>query len=414
MAGNEAAGTARHGMFLFFRQEAGEKMAAGTAAALAGYGWDYDWDSDEAYEQELEAYGGPESDFAEELGSYEDDLAGDQGAGQGPEAAARSERAAGPAFLLNSSDEARSRPDSKQIQENFRRYVRDVNSGDPVRVASAKEGACKDLEFFMINLINRFFNSYTEKDRDFFFDLMQAGYEGIVASLPKYDPEKGMPTTYFYNPIKHEMVLQVNQMKHGTKSHIATAKKKIREVDRKFAEYGRKPTVHDYAFMTQTPYRRVMNALAELRAGNTQTSLDSTDAPQIADPQQAIMGPDESAISQYNTLRIVQIAKEIEPRKEIVACFLDTVMNGKTKASDLARQYGVPQAEISDAVSKLANLLRYHPEMRKMYPERFRIRENELDDRIMAIPVDSGRLAMRSVMDSMTGDGEAEIDLAFS
>ncbi len=51
-----------------------------------------------------------------------------------------------------------------------------------------------------------------------------------------------------------------------------------------------------------------------------------------------------------------------------------------------------------------------------MYPERFRVKEHELSDRIVSIPVEEGKMAMENVLDSlkaMSGKGE-ELTVSFS
>ena len=121
-------------------------------------------------------------------------------------------------ILLNESDEFYQRLTSEEVRENFRFYVPLSINGTEDEKKYAYEMACKDLEGFIIRIAEQKFKTYVEKDYTFFDDLMQAGRQGIITSLTKYDPEKTAPTTYFYYPIKHEMVEQVNKMKHATRS----------------------------------------------------------------------------------------------------------------------------------------------------------------------------------------------------
>ena len=188
-----------------------------------------------------ESYDDYSLDYGDDLGNYGSDLSGYIKDGAGQDEKDRIEGIMDSAFLLNETDNFSRHPDAEQIRDNFRQYVKDSKSDNPVAKEAAHEGACRDLEFFIMSLISRSFSTYIEKDRSFYEDLMQAGRMGIIMTLPKYDPDKSMPTTYFFNPIKHEMVLQVNMMKHDTKSHVATTKRKIQEVDRRFARHGLTP-----------------------------------------------------------------------------------------------------------------------------------------------------------------------------
>jgi len=351
-----------------------------------------------------------DDDYSEDLGNYGSDLSGYAEEGASQEDLERADKVKEAAFLLNATSQFSKRPDAEEIHANFRKYVKDVKSGDPVAAQAAAEGACRDLEFFMISIINKYFSTYIEKDRSFYEDLMQAGRMGIIQALPKYAPDQAMPTTYFFYPIKHEMVLQVNSMKHDTKSHVATTKRKIQEVDKMFARYGRTPTLHDYVYSIKCPFHRIVNALAELKAGNVKTSIDDPDAAPLADRQSSMRSPEENAISNVNAGRIIKIAYEVEPRREIVECFLDLRLGGKVKTSELERKYGIPASEITEGVRNLENLLRYHPDMRKMYPEKFRMKEHELSEQITYMPVEEGVLAMESVLDSLKAIGGDDDD----
>ena len=102
------------------------------------------------------------------------------------------------AFLLNEENRMHQEGDAWQIRERFRKYVTDATSRNDMVKKLALEGACKDLEFFIISILSRKFSTYVEKDRGFFEDLVQAGWMGIIAALAKYNPDKGMPTTYFF------------------------------------------------------------------------------------------------------------------------------------------------------------------------------------------------------------------------
>ena len=352
-------------------------------------------------------------DYSEDLGNYGSDLSGCLEEGASLEDQERADRSKEAAFLLNETNQFSKRADAELIHKNFKKYVEDVKSGDATAVQAAAEGACRDLEFFMISIITRSFSTYTEKDRSFYEDLMQAGRMGIIQALPKYDPERTMPTTYFCNPIKHEMVLQVNSMKHDTKSHVATTKRKIQEVDKMFARYGRTPTLHDYVYSIKCPFHRIVNALAELKAGNTKTSIDDPDAAPLADKQSSMCSPEENAISNMNAGKIIKIAYELEPRREIVECFLEMRLSGKVKTSELSEKYGLPASEITEGVRNLENLLRYHPDMRKMYPEKFRMKEHELSEQMTYMPVEEGEMAMENVLDSLRAMADGE-DLEIS
>lgn len=284
-------------------------------------------------------------------------------------------------FFLNEAGMLLEHQDSRQIREKFRKYVADANSNNDMTKKAAQEGACRDLEFFVINMINRKFGTYTAKDQIFFEDLMQAGRLGIIQSLPKYDPEKSMPTTYFFTAILHEMTAVVNSMKHDTKSYIAALKRKIREVDREFAKYDRTPSLHDYVYSIGDPFNRVMNVLAQVKAGNIMTSIDDPDNAWLWDKLASTCRPEEIAASEICFNQILQLAREIEPDEDIVQCFVETSM-GMANTAQLAEKYHRSPAEITEKILNLKNLLKNHEDIRELYPERFRTKENSRSGRL--------------------------------
>ena len=263
---------------------------------------------------------------------------------------------------------------------------------------AGREGACRDLEFFIMNIITRKFSTYVGNDRSFYEDLMQAGRMGIIMALPKYDPDRSMPTTYFFNAIRHEMVLQANLMKHGARAHTSATRRKIEEVDRMFEKYGRRPALHDYMYSIDCPFGRIMDGLAEMKAGNSGAGVDTQDTGPLADSLSPMRSPEESAISNMNYSKIIQVARELEPREEIIQCFLE-LSDSRIKTSELSKKYGLSPSEITEGVSSLKNLLRYNPDIRKMYPELFRMEGHGLSERVAYMPVEEGNMVMDNAMD---------------
>lgn len=370
----------------------GEEYTDGECLGLEGYGgqyddgWEHDGDCDEGYDEDPGNYGSGLEESMEDRRSQEGKK--------------RLGRTMDSTFFLNRTGGFSRQADAARIRDNFRKYVADAQSGNEAARQAAQEGACRDLELFIMNIITRKFSTYVGNDHSFYEDLMQAGRMGIITALPKYDPDKSMPTTYFFNAIRHEMALQANLMKHGVKPHMATMRRKLQEVDRMFAKYGRTPTLHDYVYSINCPFCRIMDGLAEMKAGDTRAGIDAPETAPLAERQPSMHSPEESAISNMNYSRILRVARELEPRGEIIQCFIE-MSDGGVKASELSKKYGLSPSEITEGVSNLKNLLRHNPDIRKMYPERFRMEEHELFERIAYIPVEEGSMAMDNVPDSL-------------
>lgn len=282
----------------------------------------------------------------------------------------RSKGAMNHLFILNKRNPLSKHQDAYQIRENFKKYVEDANSSNREVRQKAQEGACRDLEFFIMKMIARKFSTYVEQDSSFYEDLLQAGRLGIMMALPKYDPDKSMPTTYFFNAIRHEMVQQASLMKHDTKSHVATIKRKIQDVDKRFERYGRTPALHDYVYSMEDSFTHIINALAEMKGGNTRISFDDPNAAPFVDALDSMHKPEDAIISTVNFNRILSAAREIEPDEVIIQCFIEA-SEGTVKTAQLAEKYHRSSSEIKERIQNLKNLLKCHDDIRKLYPERF-------------------------------------------
>ena len=186
------------------------------------------------------------------------------------------------------------------------------------------EEAQKALEFFIISMLNRKFHTYTEKDPEFYEDLLQAGRLGIILS---------MPTTYFFPAIMHEMTALTNGMKHDAKSRIAALKRKMQKVDKKFEGYDRTPSLHDYAYNMGKSFNCITDALAQIKASDTRISM-------------------------------------YDPDEAIVCCFLEA-SKGPTETTWLAEKYHRSPSGITAGILNLKNALKCHEGIRELYPELF-------------------------------------------
>ena len=105
-------------------------------------------------------------------------------------------------------------------------------------------------------------------------------------------------------------------------------------------------------------------------------------------------------MSNYNAAKIMAIAKTLEPNPIILECFREQVIDG-VKTSELADKYRLPSSEISEGIKNILNLLRYNRDIRKMYPERSKVGEEELALSINELPGEESTIAFNDVMASL-------------
>jgi RNA polymerase sigma factor (sigma-70 family) len=86
---------------------------------------------------------------------------------------------------------------------NWLEIVDEVNSGDYRKKQTGNEKACKALKGFILKLAAKKYPTYLGNECH---DFMQEAYVAVMEALPKYDPVKGAPTTFFAPYIEHAML----------------------------------------------------------------------------------------------------------------------------------------------------------------------------------------------------------------
>ena len=115
--------------------------------------------------------------------------------------------------------------------KDFNIIMEDFQSGDPTRIAKAKEDACENLKGFIIYMIMRNFWTYC---RNNFYDLLQCGFIGVIKGMDVYDPTRTKPTTFFKTYIKSEISRYITEFLNHSTVHYASALNKINRAIRYF------------------------------------------------------------------------------------------------------------------------------------------------------------------------------------
>lgn len=124
----------------------------------------------------------------------------------------------------------------KKIEyKDFHLIMEDYNSEDEKRIKQSKEDACNNLKGFVIYMI---MHNYWTYCRNYFQDMLQCGYIGIMKAMKSYDPDKAMPTTFFKTFIKHEISCYITEFLNGSTVHYATTLGEINKAKRHFESLG--------------------------------------------------------------------------------------------------------------------------------------------------------------------------------
>lgn len=296
-------------------------------------------------------------------------------------------RAKDASLLLNENDKYYKNLPKSEIIKKWLVIVDKFNNGNEYEQKEAADNAIQQLSGYVHSLIERRYHTYYEQDPSFLEDLEQVGKMGILKALGRYDPNRALPTTFFDTAIKHELFELVNLMRHETKSHVATTRKKLEEIQRRCKEEGYEANEPFYQYITGDPYRRIVNVLETMKINKNKLDIDDPDAREIADPDPRHLGTEAEAIASANMKAIIDIIRQVCRKDEILCeCIIDRYVNG-VPLDELAERYGRTKDQLAGEISNVLKLLQYDDRLNILYPELApNDRRRNINQEIMTMP----------------------------
>lgn len=203
----------------------------------------------------------------------------------------------------------------------YARLAELARNGTEEEKKQAKEEACLYMKGYVRDFIRRSFRTYVERDPDYAEDLEQEAYYNIMKYLPDYDPQKGLPSTYFSRNILSAMAGSTNQMKHSISSSDAALQRKIKRIRNEFEKLGRNPKIADYMVETGETMSKI-RAILRVMDMDKNTHLEA-----IAEYDQLIAGdpttnlmfetPENLVMKKIIFESILRRMDELFPKEEI-------------------------------------------------------------------------------------------------
>lgn len=248
----------------------------------------------------------------------------------------------------------------ERIKEQMVRY----RSDDPAVRAQALEEILEDHKKFITHIINKHFSSYKNQ---WFEDLYSCGVIGLIESLPKYDPDKSMPTTHFGRYIIHEIYDFIAKFVQQTTTHYAS---KLAVINRAIAEMEREgvenPNIVDIAMKTGIKPEIVMKALSIQTAAQSK-SLESEEY--ISNLMSDYREQPDEIVERNEGIEIMYRAIQNLPyRMREVVLRRNGLCGYEAQSNEvISRETGIPPNQIRRVYAKALKMLR-ESEMRDFYP----------------------------------------------
>lgn len=252
------------------------------------------------------------------------------------------------------------------------RYARLANiarTGTEEEKKQAKEEACLYMKGFVRDFIGHSFRTYVEKDPDYAEDLEQEAYFNIMKYLPDYDPEKGLPSTFFSRNILSAMVGITNQLKHSKSSSDAALQRKIKKINAEFEKIGRKPDLADYIVETGETMSKIRAVLRMMNIVNTHLeAIEDFDAYIGGDPAVNSMyeTPENRVIKKIMFESVLRRMHELFPQEEI-SIFLRNAINDESIPA-IAKDIGNGSVDdrVRRTIEKIRHAIAYDAEIRSL------------------------------------------------
>ncbi len=255
----------------------------------------------------------------------------------------------------------------RNVRERFKIIMEKYHSGEKTKAA---ELAIQELEKFVHSTISKHFSSYT-KDYD---DLYQSGILGILAELPKYDPEKGAPTTFFYFHIVHHISRYVNRYSKKTSSYYASTIGSIMKAIEKFKKEGKEYTITDLCIETGLSYETIKTSL-EIVDFSNDYSIESEDFANAKMSQNHLSPEDEYIKKTEVEILHKVIETELSPLEAIVIKNEYGFLPKKLSNSALSEKINVSVDKIKKARNTANRKIRQSPILQSWYKDYY----NEID-----------------------------------
>ena len=215
---------------------------------------------------------------------------------------------------------------------------------------------------YIWSYIKKYYSSYILQHGE---DLFQAALLGVMEGMDGYDADRGKPTTWFKNPIRHQIVIYTSEYLEHSSSHFTTTERQVKELARQKEAAGIPYTVRDLYIETGIPIKTIQNALS---AGNVAVSSFSATSDNDGIFASGMMNPERAAVDESGDMRIYNAVYggSLSQDEIFVIVHLNGLFNTEElKPEEIREKIGITNQELevleASAIEKIKQALSGHP-----------------------------------------------------
>ena len=283
------------------------------------------------------------------------------------------------------------RKTNERIREQMARY----HSSEPRVKEKATEEIVDDYRKFITHIISKHFSSYIQR---YYEDMFSAGLIGLLQALPRYQPEKSMPTTFFASYIIHEIFNFVATFIGQTSPHYASKISKVSKAKAEFEREGNeKPSCIDLAMRTGMKPEIVLKALEIQNSAFTKSFSDETLSKSLAAAPE--LQPESVLIEKEGQAAIKKAIDNLPgDAREVVWRKLGMGKHTAQTNEQISKAIGIPANSVRYLYSKALELLR-ESEIYDFYASRFGASLTLINEPVALIPEDSAERMITALLE---------------
>ena len=145
----------------------------------------------------------------------------------------------------------------QQAYVDIIRIIKDPKSTE-AEIDDAKAKAVCYMYALIRTLVMRYCSSYVNPNN--YEDYVSEGMMAVIKHLSEYNPDESSPSTFFYQHIKHDLIVSLSE-ERGTTRHYNSKIAKIKKAQNDLIKAGKAPTEAMIAIMTNEPVLTVKRVL---------------------------------------------------------------------------------------------------------------------------------------------------------
>lgn len=263
-------------------------------------------------------------------------------------------------------------------QEQFKKFMPGYHSGDPQKKAEAAEKAIELLKDFIWSILNQKYGSYKKEHEDMFQECVI----GVLSNLGKYDPEKSMPTTFFYVIVVNKIVAYINSNIRKTTQHYAYNIREVEKAKRKLESKGAKITEKDIAIEAGLSLETVSRSIKE---SNNASSVDLDKVDYLDELNRNLPTPEEEFLKTEKAEALYNGIKNLESEEREVIVLRFGIDGEPMSYKDISNNLGIPVEKVRRFQYSGIRKLRKEKDLRNLFHDNFIKAENILNSTDIAI-----------------------------